>query len=287
MTRLSQKDSLVCFVMFTIFEEMQMKRLLIILISALLLSSCDSNNAGMKKIVFLHHSTGYNIWLGKTNRYVYKITGKGDVQKYFNQYNRKTKTDYSISEMIFPKSTPYGWKNYPHDYYNIWVKNAGNQPFMEEPTLEILTKEYDVIIFKHCYPVSRISEDTGYPDIDSDVKSIENYKLQYNALKNKIHEFPNNKFIVWTPAVNTSANMTADEAERTLQFYNWIKNEWDEKGDNIFVWDFYQYETAGGLYLDEKNAVSSNNSHPNRDFSARTAPLFSKFIIDVIESVAE
>lgn len=241
----------------------------------------------MKKIIFLHHSTGHSIWTGKTNRYVYKLTGKGDVQKFFGKYNSKNKTGYEIRELIFPKSAPYGWNNYPFDYYNIWVKNAGENPYMEEPTLEILTKEYDVIIFKHCFPVSRITNDTGSPDINSDSKSIENYKLQYDALKKKMHEFPDNKFIVWTPAANTQAVTTEDEARRTKDFYYWMINEWDEKGDNIFIWDFYKYETEGGLYLTEGNAYSPKNSHPDKDFSGRVAPLFSKFIIDVIESDTE
>ncbi len=253
----------------------------------LVMISCGSNKENMKKIVFLHHSTGQSIWVGKTNRYVYKLTGKGDVQRFFTNYNKTNKTDYQISERVFPKSTPYGWNNYPYDYYNIWVKNGGEKPFMEEPTLEILTREYDVIVFKHCFPVSRISEDTGSPDIDSNVKSIENYKLQYNALKNKMHEFPDNKFIVWTPAVNTQAGMTEEEALRTLRFHDWIINEWDEKGDNIYIWDFYEYETEGGLYLTEGNAYSTSNSHPNTEFAAKVAPLFGKFIIDVIESVAD
>lgn len=260
-----------------------MRRLFYILIT-LALTSCGSSQENMKKIIFLHHSTGQSVWVGKTNRYVYRLTGKGDVQRYFSNYNRTNGTDYEISEILFPKSSPYGWSNYPYDYYNIWVKNGGKTPFMEEPTLEILTENYDVIVFKHCFPVSLISADTGTPDINSEVKSIENYRLQYNALKNKMHEFPENKFIVWTPAVNTRAGMTEDQALRTQQFHDWIIREWDEKGDNIHVWDFYKYETDGGLYLKEENAFSHNNSHPNRQFAARVAPLFGKFIIDVIES---
>jgi hypothetical protein len=247
-------------------------------------TSCESDQKDMKKVIFLHHSTGYNIWIGGTNRYVYKLTKKGDVQKYFSKYNRKNKTNYSVSEQYFPKEAPYGWKNYPYDYYNIWVKNAGQNPFMTEPTLEILTKEYEVIIFKHCFPVSRILEDTGNPNINSDEKRLENYKLQYDALKQKMHEFPNNKFILWTPAVNTKNLMTEDEARRTAEFHKWMTEEWDEKGDNIYIWDFYQYETEGELYLPDKNALQPDNSHPNKDFSAKIAPSFAKFIIDVIES---
>lgn len=241
----------------------------------------------MKKVLFLHHSTGKCIWLGKTNRYIYKLTGKGDVLKYFRDYNRKNGTDIYIEESIFPKKLPYGWRNYPYDYYNIWVKNSGDKPYLEEPTLEMLTKKYDVIIFKHCYPVSRISEDTGTPDIDSDKRRLENYKLQYNALKRKMHEFPDNKFIVWTPAVMTKNQLNEDEASKTHEFYRWIKDEWDEKGDNIFIWDFYNYETEGGLYLSEKNAEGAANSHPSKDFAARVSPLFSKFVIDVVNGDAE
>jgi len=260
-----------------------MKHWLIILIT-LIISGCNSNNNNMKKIVFLHHSTGEAVWKGATNRYIYKLTGKGDVQKFFGTYNRKNKTSYEITAVNFPKSTPYGWNNYPFDYYNIWIKNAGSEPFMEEPTLEILTKQYDVIIFKHCFPVSRINPDTGTPDINSDVKSLENYKLQYGALKNKMHEFPDNKFIVWTPAANTMLKSKEDEAVRTRDFYNWMINEWDQKGDNIFIWDFYNYETEGGLYLTDTNAHSPDNSHPGVSFSAKLAPLFGQFIVDVIES---
>ena len=260
---------------------------IIIFFFPLLIMSCSSNQTDMKKIIFLHHSTGSSIWLGKTNKYIFKITKKGDVQKYFADFNKKNKTNYEISELTFPKETPYGWNNYPYDYYNIWVKNSGENSFMDEPTLEILTKNYEVIIFKHCFPGSRIAEDTGNPDINSDEKRVENYQLQYDALKKKMHEFPNNKFIIWTPVVCTKNQMTEDEAKRTNRFYKWMTDEWDEKDDNIFIWDYYKYETEGNLYLLDKNASDPDNSHPNKEFAAKVAPLFCNYIIDVIESKTE
>jgi hypothetical protein len=259
--------------------------LFLLLIWTLIIVSCTSNTNEMNEIVFLHHSTGNSIWIGKTNKYIYKITQKGDVQKFFEDYNKKNNTNYKITHQIFPKAAPYGWDNYPYDYYNIWVKNAGDTPYMEEPTLEMLTKKYKVIVFKHCFPVSRILEDTGTPDINSDEKRLENYKLQYNALKLKMHEFPSTKFIIWTPVVCTKNGMTEDEAKRTYQFYKWIIDEWDEKGDNIYIWDYYKYETEGGLYLQDKNSVDPDNSHPSIEFSAKVAPEFCNFIIDVIKSV--
>ncbi|PID91648.1 MAG: hypothetical protein CSA96_07400 [Bacteroidetes bacterium] len=268
-----------------------MRKLVFIFALFIGLTACESNNdqieSPMNKIVFLHHSTGLKVWKGKTNRYVYKLTGKGDVQSFINKYNRSHKTNFEIREQAFPTKEGYGWKNYPYDYYHIWVKNAGEEAYMGQPTLEMLSKEYGVIIFKHCYPVSKIQEDTGNPNIDSDERTLENYKLQYQALKEKLHAFPDTKFILWTPAVHVKANLTEGMADRTRAFYNWIMDEWNETGDNIYLWDFYALETEGSLYLQEKYASSPNDSHPNAAFAARAAKDFASFIIAVAEGSAE
>ena len=234
----------------------------------------------MTKIIFLHHSTGKVVWRGNTNRVIGKLFKQGDLKTHIKTHNKSANTNYRIEEKYYP-APPYGWRNDPFDYYHIWVKNAGEGPHMEQATLEMLTKENDIIIFKHCYPTSEILEDTGNPDINSKDKRLENYKLQYEALKQKMYEFPDTKFIVWTTAVHIEKRLAEDQAKRTLEFHDWIMNEWDEKGDNIYVWDFYSYETEGGLYLKEE--YSDGSSHPNQAFGARLAPLFAQFIIDVAE----
>lgn len=262
-----------------------MRNIYFIIILLAIFNSCQPNNQNMSiknKAIFLHHSTGSNIWKGKTSKFMYKLFNKGDVQKWIQKYNKENHTNYSIVEQNFPKEEPYGWNNYPYDYYNIWVKNGGDKPYVDEPTLEILTKQYGTIIWKHCYPVSHILEDVGKPDINSNEKRIENYKLQYDALKKKMHEFPDTKFIVWTGAALVQTRTTEEEAKRMNEFVNWIKNEWNEEGDNIHIWDFYSYETEGELYLKDENAVSSSNSHPNETFSAKVAPLFAKKIVEVM-----
>jgi len=222
------------------------------------------------RIVFLHHSTGRCIW-------------QGGVPRWFARYNSENNTNYSIEKRAFPEKHPYGWRNYPFDYWNIWVNNAGEEPFMEEPTLEILTREFNVVMFKHCFPVSNIRRDTGTPDIASGEKRTENYKLQYEALKTKMHEFPQCTFIVWTGAALVE-NATSDEnAIRAREFFKWVRENWDEKGDNIFIWDFFELETAGGIYMKEEYAKSRRDPHPNRSFSRTAAPLLCRRITDVIE----
>jgi hypothetical protein len=247
------------------------------------------------KIIFLHHSVGGVIWGGTpsfTSRVVRKISVKlsyrfnknEPLPILFEKYNRKNNKNYSISEMTFPKESPYGWNNYPFDYYNIWVKNAGNAPFMEEPTLEMLTKENQIIIFKHCSPVININPDPDSADINSDYKAISNYKLQYFALRDKFHEFPDTKFILFTGAAQVEAQITKEEAKRAKEFFEWVKNDWDLPGDNIYLWDLYDLQTEGGLYFKSNYAVSDNDSHPNADFAGKVVKLLFNRIIDIIEN---
>lgn len=265
-----------------------MKKCVLIFISVILFLGCnnseDNSMDNKINIIFLHHSTGNRIWRGSLSKIADKLGFNGDVIKWFDDYNKKNSTNYNITETNFPKESPYGWNNYPYDYYNIWVKNAGDKPYKEEPTLEILTKKYDVIIFKHCFPVSNIMSDISDPDIESNTKTLGNYKLQYKALKKKLLEFSDKKFILWTPTAQLKSQTNEEEAKRADEFYRWVRDEWDQKGDNIFLWDFRSFQVEGGIYFKDEFADAINNSHPNRTFSTRVAPYFCNRIVDVIEN---
>jgi len=254
--------------------------LLSIIMMTMTLFSCrQESKADETNILFLHHSTGGVIWQGTASN-----PKKADLPQLFARYNKEKQTNYVIIRQEFPKAKPYGWNNYPFDYYNIWVKNASEKAFMEEPTLETLTKTKDVIIFKHCFPVSNIQSELETPDIDSDIKTLGNYKMQYEALKEKVHDFADTKFIIWTGAVQVKAAITEEEAIRAKEFVRWVIEEWDQPDDNIFLWDFYHLETEGGLYLKDDYAVSSSDSHPNREFAGRVVDLLFNRVIDVIEN---
>jgi hypothetical protein len=222
------------------------------------------------RIIFLHHSTGHCIW-------------NGGVPEWFKKHNEENKANLEITEKAFPNAQPYGWNNYPYDYWNIWINHAGSAAFMGEPTLEMLARQYDVIIWKHCFPVSSVKEDTGKPDVTSPEKRLENYKAQYAALMQKMHSFPKTTFIVWTAAALVKGNTNEQDARRAKAFVDWTVKEWDRKGDNVFLWDFNVLETEGGLYLKDEYAGSPTDSHPNADFSKRVAPNFCRRIVDVLQ----
>ena len=271
---------------------MKLKFSILLILTITSISCGRKDNNYDSNILFLHQSTGGIIWQGKEasllTRAARKISpelaritsGKGKLKKLFEEYNENNTDNYSIEEMRFPKNSG----NYPFHYYNIWVKNAGNRPYMEEPTLEMLTQDHQLIIFKHCYPVSNIKPDQDSADINSSLMTLSNFKLQYLALREKLHEFPSTKFILFTGAVQVKANITEDDALRAREFYNWLKEDWNISDDNIYLWDLYSLQTEGGLYFKDEYASSPENSHPNAKFAGRVGELLFNRIIDVIKN---
>ena len=68
---------------------------------------------------------------------------------------------------------------------------------------------------------------------------------------------------------------------------DWVINQWDTSDDNIYLWDFYNLETEGGLFLKDEYAAKSGDSHPSAKFGQRVAPLFGARIVDVINNNGE
>lgn len=221
-------------------------------------------------VLFLHHSTGNKVW-------------NGGVLHWLKDGNVRNGTAYDIVPQVFPKRSPYGWSNDPYDYWNIWVAHQSDKPYMQEPTLEMICARYDVVILKHCFPVSRVLEDTGLPDVASRERRNENYRAQYRVLKAKLRQFSDTRFIVWTGAALVRRATSEAEARRAMEFFEWVRNEWDEPGDNTFLWDFHALETEGQLYMKDEYAVGPTDSHPNPAFCRKVAPLLVQRLRDVIE----
>ena len=203
-----------------------------------------------EKIVFLHHSTGEIIWNAGVDT---------DLE------------DYHTTVKWYPENSD----NMPYDYWNIWV----NRGTSEIPIGE-LTDNYDLIVFKHCYPVSYIEAEDGSENIGSEKKTLSSYKLQYNALKEEMKKYPDTRFLVWTGATLIESETDQAHAQRAQQFFDWVINDWDVAGDNIYVWDFYNLQTEGGLYF--RDSYSAGDSHPNADFAVMVATDLSLKIMKIM-----
>jgi hypothetical protein len=249
-------------------------------------SSAANAQAGDQKIILLRHSTGGNLYT------------EGNVAAWFDTYNSNNGTSYDISIRAYPTS-PYPWNNYPYDYWNLWVNPSGpadaSDPDID--TIEHLAEDYDVIIWKHCYPGSDILADTGSPDVSSSRKSLENYKLQYRALRAKFDSMPNSIFIVWTLAPRHRLATNVDNATRARQFVDWVRDDWltedSQSHPNIYIFDFWgnaaeessspvQGQTNTLKYAYERSH-SGSDSHPNTLANQTIGPVFAQRIVDVIE----
>jgi hypothetical protein len=244
---------------------------------------------GNEKILFLHHSTGGNLY------------AQGNVDGWISAYNAENGTDYQIEERAYPNS-PYPWSNYPYDYWNLWVNGACDDAQAGIACMDTLARGYDVVIFKHCFPGADVEEDTGTPDIASSRKSLENYKLQYRALRDLMDSHADTQFIVWTLAPLHRLATTTSNAARARVFVDWVRDEWlSEDGrahPNIAIFDFWGYaaeenngtSTGQGpvntLRYEYERSHSDSDSHPNVLANETIGPHFAEFIVDTIEKTA-
>ena len=248
-----------------------------------------SVKAQNEKIIFLHHSTG---------RMVYY---KGNVADSIEAYNQKNNTHISVTERNFPNK-PYPWENYPYDYWNIWLNGYGDNhrgkpEYPNVECLEDLCKEYTVIILKHCFPGAGILEDTGYPDVGSKRKSLENYKVQYRALRDKFDSFPDTDFILWTLVpLHRLDNNAQTNSSRAKEFVDWVKSDWliedGKQRKNIHIFDYFSLAAeldskatapriVNCLKYEYELSHDGNDSHPNELACREIGPKFAEFILAI------
>lgn len=250
------------------------------------------------RVGYLHHSTGEIVWAGGMHRRLYgawsglpdgvKRFGdrlwSGGVADFLRRWNAEHATDYRITAVTYPATTGgYPWANYPYDYWNLWVRHGGANRDRAEQTLEDLALAYDVIVFKHCFSVSRLKDVPGPASASSDVKTLGNFKLQYEALKARLHEFPRTRFILWTGPVLDRRSTDPEQARRAREFFDWVRETWDEKGDNIHLWDFYALSADETGVLAPGYSKAPGDSHPSALLARKAAPLLGRRIVDVIE----
>jgi hypothetical protein len=238
-----------------------------------------------QKAIFLLHSTGSNLFY------------QGQVGEWISNYNLQHSTSYQIDVRAYPH-TPYPWDNYPYDYWNLWVNNQCNNTNPNIECLDKLTQDYDVIIFKHCFPGSSIVADDNNPSVSSNIKTLANYKLQYRALLSLMDSYPNKKFILLTLAPLHRLDTYAESAARARQFVDWVTTSWlTEDGKlhpNVYIFDFNSYTAernpspANGslncLKYDYELSHTESDSHPNLLANQTIGPIFAQFIINTFQN---
>lgn len=235
-----------------------------------------------QKVIFIHHSTGENVFK------------EGGVPGYIETFNKVEGKKLEVKEMSYPND-PWPWSNYPYDYWKLWIDGSCKEGNPNIECMKGLASKYDLIIFKHCFPGADIKPNTGKPDITSEVKTLENYKEQYRALRSLFDSYPGNKFMVWTLVPLHRLDTSPECAGRAWEFVQWVKNDWlkeDKKAHpNIYIFDFFSLvaelnaNPSNGvrycLKYDYERSHTDSDSHPGLAANKKAAPLFAKAIEEV------
>ncbi len=237
------------------------------------------------KAIFLVHSTGNGIY------------SQGKVADWVKTYNFTNNTNFQVTARTYP-DTPWPWENYPYDYWKLWVDNSCNNSNPNIECLSSIANNYGLVIFKHCYPGASVNPDTGIPSISSSRKSLENYKLQYRALRTLMDGMSDKKFMVCTLVPLHRLATTTEEAARAYEFVKWVKDQWlTEDGKlhaNIFIFDFYSLaaemteKPVNGkqycLKYEYEGSHTSDDSHPNTLAYQTIGPLFAQTVVNVLNT---
>ncbi len=182
-----------------------------------------SGGGATVKIMLLHHSTGHVVWMGTTSRVGAKLFGKSALKSRMDAYNKQRHQLRRIRPDELPATSKGTLGQLPYDYYNLWVKHFGSDAYKGEPYAGDSEPKLRCHRLEALLPGQRHPSRYGGSDVDSPEKRLENYKLQYAALKEKVHSFPRAKVIVRTRAALTEQHAAQDEAQRAKEFLDWVR----------------------------------------------------------------
>lgn len=253
---------------------MIMKKVILLAAGILLLLSIDSFAQNRFRTgIFLHHSTGWNIW-GPTEG----STSVPDLITTYNTNHSYSGTDAcSLDEQWFPddENEWHVW----HRLFNGTHPSETIQPFLDGNK---------IVMIKSCFPSSAI-EGYGVPGDSAyfDYKTVENYKWHWRCIIQRMSEHPSNFFVIWTNAPLIQSETTPDQAMLSHIFSSWAKDTLAAGLDpvfgafplNVYVFDFFhKLAAAPNYYLPVSYAIG--DSHPNGAAATLVAPQLVQEIFD-------
>ena len=218
--------------------------------------------------IFLHHSTGSNIW-GPNG-------SSTSVPQEMAVYN--TAHGYTGPQAVIMNEE---WWN-PGD--NEWVTQ---HEFFEDPSPVTGIGYYlpgnKIIVIKSCFPSSAM---TGYGQTSDTLspwlKTIYNYKWHWRHIIKAMSSYPDNFFVIWTNAPLEPHSTSTSEAWLSKQFCTWAKDTLAAGLDvnygafppNVYVFDFFHKLTGINGMMIATYAAAPYDSHPNSLATQLIAPQF-------------
>ncbi|MCB9016473.1 MAG: T9SS type A sorting domain-containing protein [Lentimicrobiaceae bacterium] len=251
-------------------------KIMISFLLTLALFSRGESQTTYRSGVFLHHSTGENIW--GPNGSATSIPS--EIISYNNQHGYSGADQVSMQEQDWPLNP---WVN----EWERWHRIFDN----EDPNADLspILSSQKIIVIKSCYPSSEM---TGYGQasdtLNYSIKSVYNYKWHWRHMVRKMSLHPENFFVIWTNAPLVEGATNPQAAALSKSFTSWAKDTLAQGLDpetgvfpsNVYVFHYFEKLTDENGYEQLQYAVSNTDSHPNAAATALVAPQFVTEIFD-------
>jgi hypothetical protein len=217
------------------------------------------------RIVFMHHSTGAG------------LIAQGDVRAAFTElgyefwdhgYNGDGLVDAEGNilgtnwDMPGDNTDPDGWNE-------IFAQEVTDPP---SNTFSHML-EYDVIIFKSCFPAS---------DIQSE-EHFQTYQSYFLAIRDVIDQHPDKLFIAFTTPPLVPGATTAENAARARGWSEYLTSaEFLDGHPNLVVFNFFDLLAGDDNYLRADYRIDESDSHPNELANQTIGPIFVEFVDQAI-----
>lgn len=225
-------------------------------------------------VIFLHHSTGYNLIHQGNLREL--LTAKG-----YSFWDH----DYNDPGLSLPDGSSAGYNyNIPDDNTNpdglaaIFAQPLNLSRSHPQPPVNAFSglMRHDVIAFKSCFPASHVYDDA----------QLEEYKGYYRGIRARADQYPNHIFIAFSPPPLAPCDENdASQAARARAFANWLKSPAYLAGHpNLFTFDFFDLLAESNPGSADYNMLRAAyrspgcDSHPNQAANQAIGPIFASFV---------
>lgn len=216
-------------------------------------------------IIFLHHSCGHN------------LIEEGGVRQLFTNLGYEFYDHgYNDDGLRLADGTWTG-ENYdvPGDNTDPdGIAEIFSQPLNDPPdnTFSLLM-QYDVIMFKSCFPTSNIWG-------DEHLNELQGY---YLTIRDRVDQYPNKLFVVVTQPPQVPRSTDQEEANRARALANWLaSDEYLGGRPNLVTFDFFGYLAGDDNMLREEYRYNNRDAHPNAQANQTIGPIFVDFVDQAI-----
>ena len=231
------------------------------------------------KVLFIHHSTGANL-IQEGNLRDRLKSENTKIELWDHSYNLYKYFSKLLGKLTYHTGLSDNRGRLTGRDFNIYLSN--NSPkeycviFSREPNDHILRSilDYDVILFKNCYPTSKIESDD----------QLQSYKRYYEEIRNNIGRFKNKKFILLPFPPLRKELTTFDNANRAKQLNIWINsNDFLKGNENLKVFDLFGIlSNDNGFLKREYRRFIPLDSHPNKRANIAIAKLLVDYLCSIV-----